>query len=308
MLKKMNLLYIEDNNLMQDLVSDLLNSLTIEFKIIIKNRLDIAIDYCLDKKNKIDIVLLDLNLPNSKGVNTFKRIYKIIGNEIPIVIVSVHTENACKCVKMGAQDYLDKKELNSNVLYRSVNYAVDRFNIQKQLTNSKNKYKRLVESTKACIYEIDLNINYFTYINDMILKQTGWTKKDLLTKPLKDFLTKDSYSFFQKRMKQLNNGKYINDTMEYEIKCKDGSTAWVLNTSRYKEIIKNDTKKIIGAFGVAINITPQKVAEQLLLEKEKETMKYLEKEIDEWNKEMEEKNIASSAQLQLISNEILNIA
>ena len=75
----------------------------------------------------IDIILLDLNLPDSSGVETYLKL-KLQVPEIPVVVLSgfEDEEMALKAVREGAQDYLIKDQIDSNLLVRSLRYAIER--------------------------------------------------------------------------------------------------------------------------------------------------------------------------------------
>ncbi|MBN1393655.1 MAG: SpoIIE family protein phosphatase [Pirellulales bacterium] len=74
-----------------------------------------------------DVVLLDLNLPDSRGLATFFAVYAQ-AEETPIVILSGHDDErvAVKAVQAGAQDYLVKGQVDDRVLVRSIRYAIER--------------------------------------------------------------------------------------------------------------------------------------------------------------------------------------
>jgi len=75
----------------------------------------------------IDLVLLDLNLPDSEGIVTFERA-SAFAPDVPVVVLTdVDDEDvAVGTVQGGAQDYLVKGEVEANLLLRSVRYAVER--------------------------------------------------------------------------------------------------------------------------------------------------------------------------------------
>jgi len=79
------------------------------------------------EENKFDVVILDLNLPDSEGLETF---LQILGKhpEPPIIILTglSDEEMGIDAVKQGAQDYLVKGEFNGKLLARSINYAIER--------------------------------------------------------------------------------------------------------------------------------------------------------------------------------------
>lgn len=75
----------------------------------------------------IDIVLLDLMLPDSKGLNTFTRLHQYYP-EIPIVVTTAinDAELGMQAVEQGAQDYLIKGEINNHILSRAIRFALVR--------------------------------------------------------------------------------------------------------------------------------------------------------------------------------------
>jgi PAS domain S-box-containing protein len=78
-------------------------------------------------KNKFDVLLLDLNLPDNKGFETFIKVHSQ-NPEIPIVVLTgtKDEELAIKSLHTGAQDYLTKGEIDSALLLRAISYAIER--------------------------------------------------------------------------------------------------------------------------------------------------------------------------------------
>src|SRR6266478_1021019 len=73
------------------------------------------------------LVLLDLNLPDSRGAETFRKIMEKAPN-VPVVILSGQDDEALavKAVHLGVQDYLVKGDISSKQLERAMRYAVER--------------------------------------------------------------------------------------------------------------------------------------------------------------------------------------
>ena len=78
-------------------------------------------------EGSLDVILSDLNLPDSPRVETFFRL-KLQVPEIPIVVLSgfADEEMSLKAVRAGAQDYLIKGKIDGNILERSLLYAIER--------------------------------------------------------------------------------------------------------------------------------------------------------------------------------------
>ncbi len=75
----------------------------------------------------IDVILLDLTLPDSIGLDTFASVYAQ-ASWLPIVVLTglEDEELAARAIRAGAQDYLGKGEMGTSLLARSLRYAIER--------------------------------------------------------------------------------------------------------------------------------------------------------------------------------------
>jgi len=94
------------------------------------------------------VVLLDLNLPDSRGAETFRRVMEHSPN-VPVVVLSGQDDEilASKALHQGVQDYLVKGDISSKHLERAIRYAVERQGLlraleitQKQQLEFKNQF------------------------------------------------------------------------------------------------------------------------------------------------------------------------
>jgi PAS domain S-box-containing protein len=78
-------------------------------------------------QNKFDAIILDINLPDSHGIDTLVQVKKLT-KRTPIVILTGEEDErlGSEAVGLGAQDYLFKNTINLNVLRRSILYAIER--------------------------------------------------------------------------------------------------------------------------------------------------------------------------------------
>lgn len=74
-----------------------------------------------------DAVLLDLSLPDGSGLGSFQSV-KELGKDTPIIILTGldDDETALMAVKLGAQDFIQKNDVNASFLERSIHYAIER--------------------------------------------------------------------------------------------------------------------------------------------------------------------------------------
>jgi PAS domain S-box-containing protein len=126
-----------------------------------------------------DVVLLDLNLPDSDGFDTFLRLHGE-ASEVPIVVLSGRDDEALalKAVQAGAQDYLVKGRMGEEVLQRSIRYAIERQRADRTLAESEERYRLLIErSPDAYLVQCDGEV---VFANAASLKLFGATHLDQL--------------------------------------------------------------------------------------------------------------------------------
>jgi DNA-binding response OmpR family regulator len=125
-IEPIRVLLIEDNIGDCELILQMLEkSENTKFKLIQTPRLVSGLK--LLESGKFDIILLDLGLPDSVGLESFKAIldkHPII----PIIILTglANEETGIKAIRYGAQDYLVKGEFNGKLLVRAIQYAIER--------------------------------------------------------------------------------------------------------------------------------------------------------------------------------------
>jgi len=87
--------------------------------------LSTAIERC--RQDRFDAILLDLTLPDSRGLETFFAMHSQ-AQDVPIVVLSAYNDEATavKAVQAGAEDYLVKGQVDDNALVRAIRYAIER--------------------------------------------------------------------------------------------------------------------------------------------------------------------------------------
>jgi two-component system cell cycle response regulator len=127
------ILHVEDNPGDIRLVRELLKeSGGEEFDLINVVRLDEAL--AAIGSLKFDVILLDLSLPDSQGLDTVRQISES-ATSIPIVVMSGHNDAdiAIQALQQGAQDYLEKNHLDGYWLVRAIRYAIERHRLREEL-------------------------------------------------------------------------------------------------------------------------------------------------------------------------------
>ncbi len=141
--KPIKILLIEDS--LEDfvIIREMLKDTNNHFQLEHADKLKIGFEKLF--KESFDVLLLDLNLPDSWGFDTFIRTYDQVP-ELPIVILSGFDDEdvAVKAVREGAQDYLIKGEIEGKLLARSIYYAIERKESEKELMKTHKDLRKLI--------------------------------------------------------------------------------------------------------------------------------------------------------------------
>jgi response regulator RpfG family c-di-GMP phosphodiesterase len=131
--KLTKLLLIEDNlgdsRLIQEIIRQSGND---EFEL--HEAEDLATGLSLVEREHVEVLLLDLALPDSTGIETFERVHREAPH-LPIIILSGTSDEdlALKAVRDGAQDYFVKGAIESHILVRALRYAIERSRRERDL-------------------------------------------------------------------------------------------------------------------------------------------------------------------------------
>lgn len=148
--EKLKILLVEDSAIAARLITLLLKEGMPEesYELFQSTTLTEAIE--ITKRENIQIVLLDLGLPESQGLDTFKHFFGIYPH-IPVIVLTGNEDKslALKAVREGAQDYLVKGEVYSTLLARSVFYAVERGRLQYEKMLHQEELRRYSEQLEV---------------------------------------------------------------------------------------------------------------------------------------------------------------
>jgi len=133
--KPLKLFLVEDNPGDARLIREMLGEIpNIRFTLEQVERLGDALKR-LTGGEEADVVLLDLSLPDSRGLETFNRFHDAFKEPPPIIVLTGLDDETVgvSAVQGGAQDYLVKGRVDGNLLARSVRFAIERQRMVKEL-------------------------------------------------------------------------------------------------------------------------------------------------------------------------------
>lgn len=200
------ILLIEDSQADARLLSETLKDISSQIYEII-HVTSLAEGLAVLTNNRIDVILLDLGLPDSDRLHGLVKIRSVILN-VPIVVLTGNDDEdiALQAVQKGAQDYLVKQKVDAEVISRVIRYAIERQKLLDELhslaltddlTGLYNRrgfftlaeyHLKLAERMHKYFYLIFSDIDDMKKINDVF----GHLQGDLVLKKVADILR---YSF-----------------------------------------------------------------------------------------------------------------
>ncbi len=121
----------------------------------------------------IDLVLLDLSLPDSSGLDTFERTHEAVP-DIPIVVLTGNNDHAMaiKAVRAGAQDYLVKGEISAAALVRVIRYGIERKRSERERLR-REKLEGVLEMAGASCHELNQPIQVISGRSELLLMRVA---------------------------------------------------------------------------------------------------------------------------------------
>jgi diguanylate cyclase (GGDEF)-like protein/PAS domain S-box-containing protein len=210
----------------------------------------------------LDVILLDLDLPDSNGLTTFLRLQPKAGDLPILVLVSQQDEDVgTEAVDRGALDYLIKQQIVSTLLEKALRYATERTHTLLALKASEARYRELYENVVAGVFQTTPD-GRFMAANPALVRMLGYASEDEL---LSVDLARDVYLYPDDRenwVRSIEGGEIRN--AELMLKRRDGLKIVVLENSR---AVRDEQGRVIFYEGTLTDITEaHELARQLSYE------------------------------------------
>lgn len=144
----------------------------------------------LTRDTDFDAVLLDLILPDSQGLDTFRKVRHRLP-DLPVVVLTGldDEQTALEALKDGAQDYLPKNDISNLLLRRTIRYAIERKRSETALRRSEEKRRAVLENAPDPVVAYD-DQERVVYINPAFTRVFGWSLEACQGRPL-EFTTNE---------------------------------------------------------------------------------------------------------------------
>jgi len=249
----MKILLVEDNpgdvRLLQEFLWDV-TSVKLQLKQ--AQELEEALNFL--EKERFDVILLDLLLPDSEGLETFLKIHHQ-APAIPIIVLTGFDDDtlATRAMQEGAQDYLVKGQVNGDLLVRSMRYAIERQRTEEALRQSEERFRVALKNSPIFVFNQDKELRYTWVYNPSF----GVTAEEILGKRDSDFIcAEDAERLTTIKRDVLTTG--IGTREEVSITTALGTQYYDLTV----EPLQNESQEVVGITCASIDISERKLAEE----------------------------------------------
>ncbi|PMB22621.1 response regulator [Fischerella thermalis] len=250
-------LLVEDNpgdvRLLQEFLWDVT---TAQFELMPVERLDQTLK--LLNQESFDVILLDLSLPDSQGLETFITLHRQ-APAIPIIVLTgLDDENlALRAMQEGAQDYLVKGQVSGDLLVRCMRYAIERQRIEEALRQSEERFRVALKNSPIVVFNQDKELRYTWVYNT----SPGFINEEILGKRDLDLTAAaDAQLIFDIKQRVLSTG--IGIRKEVSITTAQGIRYFDLTV----EPLRNEAQEVMGVTCASIDISDRKLAEEKIRE------------------------------------------
>ena len=136
----------------------------------------------------IDVILIDLLLPDSQGIATFDKVFSATPH-IPILTLSTTEDEVLgvEAVQRGAEGFLSKGHFNSSLVPQCLRNIIQRKGVEQSLYIERERATITLNSISDAVISTDMHGNV-DCLNPAGEHMTGWTKEEALGRPIKEVI------------------------------------------------------------------------------------------------------------------------
>ncbi|AQT70101.1 Sensor histidine kinase YycG [Anaerohalosphaera lusitana] len=217
------------------------------------------------KQNSFDIILLDLGLPDSGGLETISRVRSVCATTPTIVLTNnLDAELDIQAIKEGASDYLRKDQIEGDTLFRTIRYALERHEIRQQLRDERDRTLSYLDQAGAIFLAMDTE-GKITLINKVGAELLGTEQSEIIgTNWFERFIPRNEQPEKQRIFDEMLQGNIGNfEQFECPVVTVDNekkTIAWS------HSLLKDEAGEINGVLSVGTDITLVRETERQIQE------------------------------------------
>jgi diguanylate cyclase (GGDEF)-like protein/PAS domain S-box-containing protein len=215
--------------------------------------------------HRYDAMLLDLNLPDSRGLEGFERL-RAQGAQLPIIILTNERDEAmaARAVREGAQDYLIKREVTPALLERAIRFAIERYRGEEEVRASEKRYDLAAAGANDGLWDWDLR-RKTVYYSPRWRAMVGIDGEAVVAPDIETWLGRvhpEDLPGLKSAISAHLQGKVPHLEHEHRIRLADGNDQWMLVRGLAVRDERGNAYRIAGSL---TDISPHKRAEEQLL-------------------------------------------
>ncbi len=144
----------------------------------------------------------------------------------------------------------------------SLRDITERYQAQKALEASEEKYRQIVETAAEGIWLLNQN-NKTIFVNHQLSEMLGYSANEMMDKSLFDFMDSEAHLMAQESLKRRRQG--VRETHDFKFRRRDGTDLWAIVSATP---LLDEDGNYQGALGMITDITDRKNIEQALSESE----------------------------------------
>ena len=230
-------------------------------------------------ETSFDLVLLDMNLPDTDGHHVMDQI-NVVSPETPVIIITgdASMNAAIGALKRGAYDFV-QKPVEPEYLIKAIRNALDQRRLKSEneiinnkLSLSEERYRNLVQNSPDIIYTLDEQ-GRFTFLSSAVNKLLGYENEELIGKHYSTILHEEDQSKAEGVFNDRRTGERATSGVELRLKpTEDNAGSSDIEdliielkcSGMYESAKDNKKRRYIGTYGVARDISERKRLENTL--------------------------------------------
>ncbi|MBI3445676.1 MAG: EAL domain-containing protein [Magnetospirillum sp.] len=191
----------------------------------------------------VDVVLLDLSLPDSFGMDSLARL-RAASPSVPVVVLTGTSDEglALEALRQGAQDYLVKGQGDGELVRRAIRYAIGRSQADAALRGSEARFRALFDNAGTGVILSDATGNY-VHCNPAFCSMVGYSDAELQLMSYRDITHPDDLDLHMRMREDMMAGR--NDSYELTKRYinRAGTVVWArLTVTAMREGAQNELR------------------------------------------------------------------
>ncbi|MEG4454058.1 ATP-binding protein [Microcoleus sp. N9_A1] len=257
------ILLVEDNPADADLLAELLEvSVGVQWELVSVEYLHQAIAHL--SKQPFDVVLLDLSLPDSHGLETLTRLREVAPDTAMVVMTGLDDEAiALESVRLGAQDYIVKGHITTQLLVRTIRYAIERSQTFQMLRESERRFRAIFDSSFQ-LTKLLTPQGIVLEVNETALDFAGLRSEDIVGRPMWEMAiwaqSLQVCEQLQCAIGKASRGEFFRSEIDLL-----GKSGQIMTVDFSLKPVKNETGQVLLLIAEARDISDRKRAEAEIL-------------------------------------------